>query len=97
MTVLYGFLNARVNELCCRNTFYCFETTLARYRETQRLIRACGHDTSELEQAIEATTQACAHLDRVRDKVVSKFQAPKRGLDVFTCRQKETQTELKPL
>lgn len=67
-------LNARVDELG-RGCYWETASFLVRYRETQKLIQACGHDTSELEQAIDAAGKAVAEMEIVRDKVVSRFKA----------------------
>lgn len=67
-------LYARVDELCVSSTFYGLGQDMKRTMELQRLIQACGYDTSELQQAITATDQAVAEMERARKNVVTKFK-----------------------
>ncbi len=67
-------LNARVDELSVSSSFCGLGQDMVRHREIERLIKACGHDTSELQQAIDAADKAMRELTQVRDKVVTKFK-----------------------
>lgn len=67
-------LNARVEELG-RDCFVLTRSFLTPYSETQKLIEACGHDTSELEQAIDTAGKAVAKMEIARYKVATKLKA----------------------
>ena len=57
LTTVVEVLNARLDELQPANGYlFGLGPTLNRYRETQRMIQACGHDAGELEQAIQSAS-----------------------------------------
>jgi hypothetical protein len=74
LVTVVDVLNARVDELCMPSSFFGFGQEMTRYKEVQKLIKACGHNTSELQQAIDAADKAISELTMVRDKVVGKFK-----------------------
>ena len=74
LSTVTDVLNARVDDLSRRGC-PCWEGVLIRFREAGKVMGACGHDTSELEQAIDVVEKAMIEMNRVRDKVVSKFKA----------------------
>ncbi len=72
--ILVDLLNARLDDLVS-DCVWRTRSLLTPYVETQKLIEACGHDSSELEQAIKAAGEAVAKMDIVRHKVVTKLKA----------------------
>jgi hypothetical protein len=67
-------LNARLDELG-RGLAWCYASILSQYEESQKLIQACGHDTSELEHAIDAAFKANLELEMARDNAVSRLKS----------------------
>ncbi len=47
---------------------------LTQYKESQKLIQACGHDTAELVHAIDAAFKANLEMEMARDKGVCRFK-----------------------
>jgi len=89
LPTLITILNTRVDELSRSGCFCGFTPVLAPYRETKKLIQACGHDTSELESAINAADQALTQLELTRDKVACRFKADGVCFTVDESKRKE--------
>lgn len=75
LKTVVDFLNSHVDELGGTSYFCNFTNGLARYKETERLIKACGHDTAELQIAIDAFEVTARALEKAREKTVCKFKA----------------------
>lgn len=67
---------------------------LTPYSETQKLIEACGHDASELEQAIDAAGKAVAKMEIARYKVVTKLRADGVCFIVDESKRKELEQSM---
>lgn len=75
LSTVVEILNTRLDELCPVNG--CFSgigPSLRKYRETQEMIQACGHNTDEFEKEIRSTTEALANLEKARKAAVLKFK-----------------------
>ena len=92
---LANILYTRIEELDfgCRS-FGC-RSILSQHMETKRIIRACGHDTSELEQAIDAANKAWCDLEDTRKKVVERFKV--EGICFMVDAEKRKELELTEL
>jgi predicted nucleotide-binding protein (sugar kinase/HSP70/actin superfamily) len=76
LTTVVEILNTRLDELSqhMNGCFFGIEPSLNKYRETQRMIQACGHDTKEFQKAIQSATEALANLENARKTAVLKFK-----------------------
>lgn len=83
------FLHSRVEQLCRTNSLYSVTYVMAPFKETEELIRACGHDTTELQQAILAASETFDRLERARDKAACKFKAQGVCFTVDEARRQE--------
>ena len=66
------YLNEKLSAQCqsCRY----MACGLSDFRECGKLLEAAGHDTSELQQAIEGVVTACAVLQRVNEIACARFK-----------------------
>ena len=53
--------------------FYC-PYNLHKYRQTSALLRACGHNTESLDEAIEATSTSIQELKAAQESAIFKFR-----------------------
>ena len=75
LNTVVGILNARLDELQPTNScFFGIQPSINKYKETELMIRACGYDTNEFQQAIQSATEALANLDEASNKAVLKFK-----------------------
>jgi hypothetical protein len=74
LSTVAGLLNARLDELG-RGLAWSYASILSQYKESQKLIQACGHDTTELEHAIDAAFKANLELEMARHKAVCRFKS----------------------
>jgi hypothetical protein len=75
LTTVVEILNTRLDELCpVNNCFFGIEPSMNKYRVTQQMIQACGHDTEEFQKAIQSATEALANLEKARKTAVLKFK-----------------------
>ena len=89
LKTLVDFLNLHVDELD-RRSFYCdFDNSLDPYKNTARLIQACGHDTTELQNAIFAAEVAISALKKAREKAVCRFKQDGVCFTVDETKRKE--------
>jgi hypothetical protein len=89
-------LNARLDELG-RGLAWCYASILSQYEESQKLIQACGHDTSELEHAIDAAFKANLELEMARDNAVSRLKSDGICFLVDETRRRENEFSEKQL
>ncbi len=72
--------------------FYCpIGNKMADYAKTAELIRACGHDTRELDQAITDANKAFERLFAAREKVVTRFKTEGVCFAVDETKRKEAE------
>lgn len=81
-------LHSRVQQLAKSNADL-HSYVLTPYKETEQLIRACGHDTTELHQAILAASETFDRLQNAREKAASKFKAQGVCFTVDEARRQE--------
>lgn len=71
-----ALLNAYMNEkLDSTNQVCLLNHSLKLYQETVTLLRAVGHDATDLEQAIHNATEAIAVMKHVNQIACAKFKA----------------------
>lgn len=66
------YLNEKLSAQC--QSFKYMTCGLNEYRECSKLLEAAGHDTSELQQAIEGVVTAYAVLQRVNEIACARFK-----------------------
>lgn len=89
------FLNDRLDELSRTHMFNGTSAVLQRYRDVQKLIKACGHDTRELDQAIIEAHEALIRLDQVQEQTKKRFKA--NGICFVVDESKRKEIELEKL
>jgi len=72
---IVSFLNKRIGEMSYANTFTGRQAVIERYDAVIKLIKACGHDTRDFEQALHDADQALEKLDIVQDQTIDRFKA----------------------
>jgi hypothetical protein len=68
---------------------------MQRCKDVQKLIKACGHDTSELDQAIIEAHKALLRLDLVQEQERCRFKA--NGICFFVDESKRKEIALERL
>ena len=92
LTVL---LNDRVDELTMTSFMNNTSAVMRRYKDVQTLIKACGHDTRALDQAIIEAREALLRLDQVQEQARCKFKAD--GICFVVDESKRMEAELERL
>lgn len=90
LTVL---LNNRVDELTMTSFMNNTSAVMRRYKDVQTLIKACGHDTRALDQAIIEAREALLRLDQVQEQARCKFKADGICFVVDESKRKEAELE----
>jgi hypothetical protein len=67
-------IHARVDALTKTSCFCPFNSGIQAYRELELTLRAAGHDTSELRDAIKETFEIIVKVNAERDKAVERFK-----------------------
>lgn len=85
-------LNSRLDELIkniewSQNGKYF----LVPYRQSEKLIQACGHETTELHEKINAAEVSLGELEEARKKAVCKFKSEGVCFVVDEARRKENE------
>lgn len=88
-------LNDRLDELSRTHMFNGTKAVIQRYKDVQRLIKACGHDTHELDQAIIEAHEALLKLDHVQEQTKNRFKA--NGICFVADESKRQELELEKL
>jgi hypothetical protein len=90
MPSVVGYLNMQLDLWCFDMTFYCrVGSRMEEYRKTNQLIKACGHDTRELEGAIAHADKAFELLKAAREKAVAQFKVDGVCFTVDKAKSKE--------
>lgn len=63
--------------------------------ESSELLKACGHDTADLDEAIKETMNSIIRLKAVNEAAESKFK--KEGVIIYTDKSKLIEAELESL
>lgn len=88
-------LNNQLDELTTTCYFNNTSAVMKRYTNAQALIKACGHDTSELDQAITEAHAALIRLDHVQEKTKCSFKT--NGVCFVVDESKRQEAELERL
>jgi hypothetical protein len=94
LPTIVDVLNARLDEMG-KGLSWSLACMLSQYKESQKLIHACCHDTTELEQAINTAFKANLELERARDKAVCRFKSD--GICVVVDETRRRENELSKL
>jgi hypothetical protein len=83
-------LGMQLDKWCVSNSFWCpMKHALVEYKQTSALLRACGHDNRELEEAIAGVDKALDVLTAARERAVERFKTEGVSLSVYESKCKE--------
>jgi hypothetical protein len=88
LTPITGVLNACLDELV-RIFLEVIHQSCLNTRNLKNPIQACGHDTAELDQAIDTASKALFELETARDMAVSRFKSERICVVVDKAKRKE--------
>ena len=93
---LTNYLNKRIDELDPNRFNTCSLTAnLMDYMEISQVLKACGHDTAELDMTITETSMAIEKLKKVQRKAIIKFK--NEGVNFTAEKNKQFEDESESL
>jgi hypothetical protein len=88
---LVNFLNGYLEKQRSCRFYDPMLTEMNRFRETSKLLQACGHKTEELDEAIADTMQSVQRLNLAQENAISKWK--QQGVYFVIDRQKAIDIE----